>query len=97
MAIGDCVQKNDRSYSDWYVKKYMIAEKCFLNSHTNPIPLPIIGGFQTYGGTRRTIRLTDGITRTQWLIDHGAHSFPVYCPFYLKKELEMAAVVDADS
>lgn len=95
-SIWDDIQKNDKSCLDWYVKKYMIAEKCFLNSHNHPVPLPIIGGFQVYGGNRRSIRLTDGITRIQWLVDHDAKSFPIYCPLALKNELEVVVAADAN-
>lgn len=91
--IWDERQMNDRSSEQWYIKKYKNTEICFLQSKAYPAPMSIVGGIHDYGTSKRILRLNDGITRIQWMFDHGVKSFPVLCPKAVVLELTERAGV----
>lgn len=91
--IWDERQMNDRSSEQWYINKYNNAENCFSQSKSYPVPMSIVGGIHDYGTQKRILRLDDGITRIQWMFDHGVNSFPVLCPKEVVGELAERAGV----
>ncbi|WP_155419361.1 plasmid fertility inhibition factor family protein [Chromobacterium subtsugae] len=56
--------------------KFSSAEEGFSNGKENPVPLAEIG-YSNYPTS--SVRFTNGITRTIWLIANGATAFPVRC------------------
>lgn len=75
----DYSQKLDCNYETHNAEKWSAASTSFAQSCTFPVPLAVIGGVFKYSDAKTTIRLDDGITRTHWLIQHGAIELPVYC------------------
>lgn len=69
--------------------KYRYTEKCFHIGISNPVPMALVSSFSNDG-----LYLTDGITRTMWLIKNGTLAFPVQCPHSDVAALEMLAGVD---
>lgn len=60
-------------------QKYPEAESAFLESKKYPVPIVSAGIFDYDQKGYMQVKLTDGITRTSWLIDNKAQSFPLAC------------------
>lgn len=90
-CIWDELQMNDRSSAQWYINKYKNAENCFAQSKSYPVPLSNVGRMCDSNMKKRILRLNDGITRIQWLLDHGVSSFPILCPREFVEELTECA------
>lgn len=62
-------------------KKFSSAEAGFLNAKEaldKPVPLAAVGCRQLPDGTP-CVNISDGVTRTIWLLAYGASIFPVMC------------------
>ncbi|MGA4367895.1 plasmid fertility inhibition factor family protein [Pantoea ananatis] len=72
LAVGDeTVWRND--------KKFLNAEKAFSLGRQNPVPLALCDAdYRIYRGPPELhTGISDGITRTIWLLANGADRFPV--------------------
>lgn len=99
-----CSQRNStRECKTWRKDyKFQYAEEGFSHGITNPVPLAQVnyestGGVQNYWSklTKKTqqghLSFTNGITRTIWLLAHGAKYFPVEVSPGKHKELSLAS------
>lgn len=70
--------------------KYPDMAQYFEFGLVNPVPLPSIN---LYESTKRIkySNFNDGVTRTLWLLAHGATAFPVECHSDFAKELSELA------
>lgn len=55
--------------------KYHLAEEGFAQGLKNPVPLAEVTAYELYG--QDYVSFSNGITRSFWLLAHGAKSFPV--------------------
>ena len=55
--------------------KYHLAEEGFAEGRKNPVPLAEVTAYELYG--QDYVSFSNGITRSFWLLAHGAKSFPV--------------------
>lgn len=66
-----------RTVAEWRKdKKYASIDDAFQRSEVCPLALPELG---LGSRTEPCIGITDGVTRTLWLLANGAHTFPVTC------------------
>jgi hypothetical protein len=73
-------QRDDRSAGNWYVSKYTEAEKCLSESSCKkPVPMSEVGLIFDFEPGEYRLKLDNGITRIQWLVDHRAIFIPVIC------------------
>lgn len=79
-------------------ERYPDAENAFQNSAQYPVPVAIASIYDYDGHSRASIKLDNGITRTTWLLDHGACSFPVACsPSQVDDFLKLSSTNPSDS
>lgn len=68
---GDCVPV-EKMPED---RKYRHAEDGFAEGRENPVPLAEVNAYELFG--KDYVGFSNGVTRSFWLIAHGAKSFPV--------------------
>ena len=70
------VSHGDRAH--WLLDdKFAYAERGFSHGQSNPVPLANVGCHVL--GRAPCVSITNGVTRTIWLLAFGAESFPVEC------------------
>ncbi|MBQ4132747.1 MAG: hypothetical protein IJD04_03305 [Desulfovibrionaceae bacterium] len=79
VKIWDAEQYNYAPPEKWiHDKKFPDADNAFKNSECWPVRLAEIG--MVYHPISGKLRLVNGVTRTLWLLTHGAKYFPILCP-----------------
>lgn len=68
----------EEGHRAWLAKKQADAAKGFEQGIYNPVPLAEVSCFRDTDGHWRAT-FTNGITRTEYLLERGAASFPVLC------------------
>ncbi len=68
----DLARGNENSWRNDY--KFHLAEDGFNGGIENPVPLATFSSFDCYP----SVSITDGMTRTIWLMANGAKYFPVF-------------------
>lgn len=68
---GECVPVQEMPGD----RKYRQAEEGFAEGRKNPVPLAEVNAYET--GGMDYVGFTNGVTRSFWLLAHGAKSFPV--------------------
>lgn len=68
---GDCVPV-EKMPED---RKYRHAEEGFAEGRKNPVPLAEVNANELFG--KDHVGFSNGVTRSFWLLAHGAKSFPV--------------------